>query len=193
MNAATRTSFVITHPEVTIDPLVPVPAWGLSPVGRTRAAALSGTPWAASVGRIVCSTERKAIETAEILGRDLGLGWTADRELGEHDRSATGYLTGADYAAAVEAFFASPSVSFRGWETADQAQNRIVAAVRRWAAAADVTTAYVIHGGVGTLLYCALTGAVIDRGHDQPGQGSWYAFDPTAWTAAQPWRRVDLG
>ena len=31
----------VTHPQVLIDPAVPVPDWGLSPLGRGRAALVS--------------------------------------------------------------------------------------------------------------------------------------------------------
>ncbi|MCS3495855.1 hypothetical protein M2189_005186 [Bradyrhizobium japonicum] len=31
----------LTHPQVQIDPTVPVPQWGLSPLGRTRTEALA--------------------------------------------------------------------------------------------------------------------------------------------------------
>ena len=57
----------LTHPQVQIDPAVPVPQWGLSPVGRARTEALANASWLASTTQIVSSGERKAIETAEII------------------------------------------------------------------------------------------------------------------------------
>ncbi|MEM9780708.1 MAG: histidine phosphatase family protein, partial [Pseudomonadota bacterium] len=80
----------LTHPQVQIDPAVPVPQWGLSAEGRARAEALA--PRLSGVGRVVSSREVKAMETAEILGG----GRTAEafEDLGENDRSATGFLPG---------------------------------------------------------------------------------------------------
>lgn len=182
--------YVVTHPEVVVDPTIPVTQWRLNAAGLARAARLSSLPWAASVERIVCSTERKAVETAAALGGDLGLEWVSDPELGEIDRSSTGFLPAAEHEATADAVFARPGERVRGWESAEEAQRRIVRAVLRWTAVADVPTAYVCHGAVGTLLWCALSGNPIDRRHDQPGQGSWYAFDPWAWTASEPWQRI---
>lgn len=56
----------LTHPEVVIDPDVPVPDWGLNALGRARVAALaerlSGRLSDASL-HVVSSAERKALET----------------------------------------------------------------------------------------------------------------------------------
>lgn len=156
-----------------------------------RAARLAQLSWVPSVQRIVASAELKAQQTAAVLGEALGLGWSTDAELGENDRSATGFLPPAEFKATADAFFAHPRTSVRGWETAEDAQRRVIRAVLRWTAVADLPTAYVSHGLVGTLLYCALTGEAIDRRHYQPEQGSWFAFDPWSWTASHHWRRID--
>ena len=81
----------ITHPQVAIDPAVPVPDWGLSERGRERARFAASAGWARQVGRLVASTERKAIETAKILAAGR-LAVETDDAMGENDRSATGYL-----------------------------------------------------------------------------------------------------
>jgi hypothetical protein len=54
----------LTHPQVQIDPDVPIPRWGLSSVGRERAARTAALPWVRSLGRVVSSDETKAIEAA---------------------------------------------------------------------------------------------------------------------------------
>jgi hypothetical protein len=61
----------LTHPQVQIDPAVPVPQWGLSPVGRARTEAVASDTWLANTTQIVSSGERKAIETAEIIAGPL--------------------------------------------------------------------------------------------------------------------------
>jgi len=63
----------LTHPQVDIDPAVPVPEWSLSAVGRDRVAALAAAGWLSGTSEIIASAERKAIETAAILGAALGL------------------------------------------------------------------------------------------------------------------------
>jgi broad specificity phosphatase PhoE len=130
------------------------------------------------------------METAAILGSALRLDFTTDLQLGENDRSATGFLPLAEFETTADEFFARPSLSVRGWETAAHAQARIVDAVRRLRADDPRPTAFVAHGAVGTLLYCDLVGIPISREHDQPGQGSYFEFDPSTWTATHPWRRI---
>jgi broad specificity phosphatase PhoE len=66
------------------------------------------------------------------------------------------------------------------------AQQRIVAAAGRAVAGAAGAVALVRHGGVGTLLLCALLGVPIDRRHDRPGQGSVFSCDPCTGRRAHP-------
>ncbi len=182
----------LTHPQVDIDPSRPVPAWGLNAQGRARLAAVAPRPWVAGITKVFSSTEAKALQTAALLRPDLTA--EAHADLGENDRSATGYLPGPDFEAAADAFFAHPDTSFRGWETARAAQTRIVAAVRRCLSGQTGAVLLVGHGAVGTLLRQALTGGAISRRGDQPaGGGNLFAFrldDPviTGWTAMEAWQ-----
>jgi broad specificity phosphatase PhoE len=176
-------AYYLSHPEVQVDPAVPVPEWGLSDAGRARLATLAGADWLASVRRIVSSEERKAIETAEMLAP-----MTDDARVEilpgfhENDRSASGFLPPAEFEATADAFFAAPDLSVRGWERAVDAQVRIISAID--AALADRTSPvlFVGHGGVGTLLKCHVKGEPIARSADQaaegghPGGGNVHAF-----------------
>lgn len=168
----------LTHPEVALDPRTPVPHWSLNDVGRRRAAGLAGAPFLDNVTSLWSSTETKAIHTASLFAGALPL-YTRD-DLGEHDRSATGFLPPAQFGPLVEAFFARPDDSAGGWTPARHEQRRIVAAVDAVLAddrAGDGDLVIVSHGGVGTLLLCHLLGHHIDRRLDQPGQGHAFAFD----------------
>lgn len=182
----------LSHPQVRIDPTRPVPDWSLSDEGRARLAAVAARPWVARVTRVFSSTEAKALETAALLRPDLAA--EAHADLGENDRSATGFLPGPAFEAAANAFFAHPDSSFRGWETARAAQARIVAAVRRCLADQAGVVLFVGHGAVGTLLRQALTGAPISRRGDQPaGGGNLFAIRPLdpvkgGWTALEAWQ-----
>ncbi|MCK1387850.1 histidine phosphatase family protein [Bradyrhizobium sp. 21] len=183
----------LTHPQVQIDPAVPVPQWGLSPVGRARTAALAHASWLASTTQIVSSGERKAIETAEIIASWLGLMIEIRAAMHENDRSATGFLKPAEFEQVADRFFAEPHLSVRGWERAVDAQARIVREAEEVLGRkrpGDVL--FVGHGAVGTLLFCHHAGHPIDRVHDQPaGGGHCFAFARDGRQIVHGWRRME--
>ena len=121
--------FFITHPEVVVDPRIPVPQWKLSAQGIARAHRMLEQDWVADIGYIVASEERKAMDTAELLAGHLALSFATRAELGENDRSATGYLPREEFEATADLFFEQPDRSVRGWEPARAAQARIVGAI----------------------------------------------------------------
>jgi broad specificity phosphatase PhoE len=180
----------LTHPEVVVDPAVPIEHWGLSRQGEARAGrAASVLPRPA---RLVSSAERKALDTAAVLARSWQIEPEVDARLGEMDRSATGYLDPLGFEPTVDAFFARPLESVRGWERAVDAQRRVEHAVRQLVAETPETSiVFVAHGGVGALLLASLTGAPISRDLDQPGMGSIFRFDPVRWEALSTWQRID--
>ena len=184
----------ITHPDVLIDPAVPVPRWALSARGRARMRAALMQPWAAGIAAVHCSTEQKAIDGAAILADARGLGITLHADLGENDRSATGYLPKAAFEATADAFFANPDASIRGWERAVDAQLRVVRAIGRiLAGPVPGDIAIVAHGAVGALLLCALAGIAITRAADQPpGSGGFrFAFDAASRALRHGWVAID--
>lgn len=184
----------ITHPEVVIDPAVPVPHWPLSERGRARMAAFLSHPVIADIRAVACSDERKARDGAEILARHADVPILVDEELGENDRSATGYIAPPEFWEVVEAFFARPEESVRGWERAADAQARIVRAVTRSARQApEGDIAIVSHGGVGTLLLAHLKGARDARPFAQPhgGGGCYFVIDRERMTLLEGWRIID--
>lgn len=184
----------ITHPDVLIDPAVPVPDWPLSPWGRERMIRALSLPWVRTLQAIWCSTERKARDGADILAASLGLSVNELATLGENDRSATGYLPQAEFEAVADQFFAHPTESVRGWERALDAQARIVAAVEAVTAASPPgPLAIVSHGGVGTLLLCHLRGVPIGRQHDQPpnGGGNHFSFEARTRQLHHGWQPID--
>ena len=165
----------LTHPQVNIDPAVPVPSWGLSEIGRARTEAVASTRQLSRTTQIVSSGERKAIETAEIIAAKLNVDVEVREAMHENDRSATGFLVPDEFQAVANQFFAQPQISVRGWERAVDAQLRIVREVEHVLARnrpGDVL--FVGHGGVGTLLYCHYSGLAIDRTYDQPAGGGYF-------------------
>ena len=130
------------------------------------------------------STERKAVDLAEILSIASGAVVHTDHEMGENDRSATGFLPPELFEDTANRFFAQPQTSIDGWEQAIDAQNRIVTAIGE-AQASMPPNAYGVfcgHGAVGTLLKCFVGGRPIARSEDQsriadPGGGNCFVFD----------------
>jgi broad specificity phosphatase PhoE len=191
-----RRIYFITHPDVVLDPAVPIPQWPLSERGQRRMRSLLSQEWLFQVDVIYCSTEQKAIDGAAILSAATGVPFHPVAELGENDRSATGYLPHAEFEATVDAFFAHPSESVRGWERAEAAQGRIVGAVARIARAAPGSgpIAVVSHGGVGALLLCHLKGQSISRTEEQPGAsgGNYFLFHVPEGALVHGWRPIDV-
>lgn len=159
-------------------PDVPVPQWHLSDVGRQRAEVFARNTILSDTRRIIASDEHKAQETAAIISAALNVLVETQTDLGENDRSSTGFLEREAFERAADAFFGVPDVSYRGWETSRAAQTRIVEAVLADLDPVAGDVLHVGHGAVGTLLFCHLAGFDISREHDQPdGGGNVFAFD----------------
>jgi broad specificity phosphatase PhoE len=188
------TLFYLSHPQIMMDPAVPVPRWGLSERGRARACTLQDAAWVRTLAHVHSSDETKAVETAEIVAGFMGCPVTLHHDMGENDRSATGFLPPLEFEATADAFFATPETSVRGWERAIDAQSRIVGAIERVLAGhhAEQSLLFCGHGAVGTLAFCHYAGQPIRRVHDQPaGGGNVFALDLLtlrplfAWTALE--------
>jgi broad specificity phosphatase PhoE len=193
---AMQTVYFVTHPDVVIDPVVPVPDWPLSQRGRERMARALELPWVGGIRAVWCSTERKARDGAEILAGHLSIPVTELVALGENGRSATRYVPRTEFEAAADLFFAYPDRSARGWERAAHAQRRIVNAVGRLriaSAGCGGDIAIVSYGGVGTLLLCHFRGVAIARQHDQPPNngGNYFAYDAETGALRHGWRPID--
>jgi broad specificity phosphatase PhoE len=188
-----RTFYFITHPNVVISRDVPVPRWPLSELGKQRMRAGLRQPWIREVTSIYCSTEQKAIDGAQILGSHLSIAVQQVADLGENDRSATGFLPPDEFERVADQFFGSPDQSIGGWERAMDAQNRIVRAVEKIGQTENGNVAIVSHGAVGTLLYCHLANQPIGRRWDQPpnGGGNYYRFTLSPRAAHFWWRPFD--
>lgn len=185
----------LTHPEVVIDPQVPVPAWPLSATGRWRMSQFVERLRAWDLSAVYSSDERKALDGGEIVADALGVPHRVDPELGENDRSSTGYVPPPRFWEIVDAFFAAPDESVLGWETARAAQARIVAAVRRADAAEppDRDLLVVSHGGVGRLLAAALMNVSIgdELKPAHPGGGCWLEIDRPGLKIIGDWQAIE--
>lgn len=181
----------ICHPEVVIDPKVPVPEWGLSPAGFSTMPRLLPVLPVSDLASVWSPTEQKACDGARVIAERFEVPHFENSDLAENDRSATGYLEQSDFDIAVEAFFGAPETSYRGWETARDARDRIVAAVDAMCAEApDGDIALVAHGGVGALLNGAVKDAPISRATASYGYGSWFVFDRESRALITDWQRA---
>ena len=151
--------------------------------------------WVRSVQAVFTSAERKAVEAAKILADHLCLRPVVIADLGENDRSATGFLPKAEFERVADEFFGHPDESIRGWERAVDAQQRIIRAVDRAIAMAppDGNIAIISHGAVGALLRCHLKGVPISRTEDQPADrgGNLYSFDMESRRLLSGWHCID--
>lgn len=200
-------AYFITHPDVIVDPELPIERWALSARGRARMQALLTQPWVRRIGRVLSSSERKAIDGAEILVAELGVPHQVVSELGEFDRSSTGLLPTAEFSSLVDEFFRWPERSIRGWERALDAQARVFGAVRaiatRWAPSSPEAQdlAFVSHGAVGALLRARLSGASISLAFGPPlppvgsppgtGGGYFFSFSLPGLELEQSWQAID--
>jgi len=195
MGEMSRSIYFVTHPEVVIDPAIPVPQWPLAERGRRRMRGLLKQDWMPHVAAIYCSTEQKAIDGATILSEALGMPLHQVAVLGENDRSATGYLPQTEFEATADAFFARPRERIRGWERAIDAQARIRGAVEHLGAMTPGIGPIVIvsHGGVGTLLLCHLKGVSISRTEEQPGAagGNYFLFQMPEGLLVHGWKPIE--
>jgi broad specificity phosphatase PhoE len=185
--------FYLTHPQVRIDPAVPVPDWGLSDTGLSRARRAAGAALFANLALVCSSAERKALETAEAIARPRNLPVSVLPRTHENDRSATGFLRPEEFESVVNDFFAEPHTSVRGWERAIDAQARIVSEAAPLLDASRAGDVLMVgHGGVGTLLLCHLAGLEISRDHDQPaGGGNLFAYNPASQEVTCRWTPVE--
>ncbi|MSP02406.1 MAG: histidine phosphatase family protein [Acetobacteraceae bacterium] len=192
-----RNVLFITHADVTIEPLVPVPEWGLSLKGKQRHRLFNDSAAALLVTAIYCSAEQKAIDGAGILSEAVRVDPIVIETLHENDRSATGFMPAAEFQATADLFFAYPDRSIRGWERAVDAQTRIVSATRALIESdkSNGDIAIVAHGGVGALLLCRILGVPISRELDQPGGGggNHFMFDRETWQLRHGWRDIGCG
>lgn len=182
----------ISHANVVIDPLTPVPKWGLSTLGRERIKQMLLQPWISDIGRVISSDETKALESADILGDWLGIEVEVRTNTGETDRSSTGYVPHQVHEEMATAFFAFPDESVGGWERSRDAQRRIVTATADLLVDEESDLAIVGHGGVGTLLYCNLADLKIHRRHDQPVQGHYWTYDRDTTKVVHDWLPIDV-
>ena len=187
----------ITHPEVVIDPNQTITEWPLNPVGRARMERFVDLLADRTITAVYASTERKATDGAAIVAERLGISYATHEDLGENDRSSTGFIAPPEFWDVVREFFGRPHESIRGWERAIDAQTRIVNAVSRLLREDQTSgdTVVVSHGAVGCLLTAHLQQVEIGQESrpQHPGGGCFIVIDRETFTLTQDWRAIEDG
>ncbi|WP_112661853.1 histidine phosphatase family protein [Microvirga flavescens] len=185
----------ITHPEVIIDPNQPIPEWPLSEVGRCRMERFTESLAGDDIRAVYASTERKALDGAAVVAEKFGLTVKTDPDLGENDRSATGYIAPPEFWDVVREFFDHPTRSVRGWERAIDAQTRIVRAMTRVLRSerGEGDIVVVSHGAVGCLLTAHLQRVAIGQESrpTHPGGGCYLILDRDPLAIRSGWHAIE--
>ena len=123
--------------------------WVLSTEGQKRCPALARRlqPYQPSI--LYHSREAKAVETANLLASQLGIGHEPAGDLHEHDRSNVPHLRSSEFVSMMELLFRRPDELVLGLETATAALHRFEQSLSAILAKyPDQTIAVVSHGTV---------------------------------------------
>src|SRR3954471_7667984 len=154
-----RKLILIKHASPLVIPGTPPEKWKLSDKGRESCGPLAEAIRAHTPSVIVASEEPKARETAEILGRNLGVPVETAPDLHEHDRSNVPHMRSGEFISHMEVFFRRPDELVLGLETADEALGRFEAALDAVLARPPAgNVAVVTHGTVLALFIADRTG-----------------------------------
>lgn len=119
--------YLITHAHTQAQPSEDATVWQLSAKGREQASLLAQQPFWNQVEQIVLSAETKTRLTIGPLLAQRSLPVYEEQRLNELRR--VGWVTNEEYVERVRQLFAEPTHSIQGWESAQDALQRVVAAI----------------------------------------------------------------
>ncbi len=132
--------------------------WPLSDEGRKLAVGAAEFIAEFRPSRICSSDERKALETARVIGQHCGVEVEVEPDLREHDRTGVPWRDSATRQRELKALFANPGDVVFGHESASQALRRLTAAINRVAVRTPGPWVLVTHGTIMALYLAKLTG-----------------------------------
>ena len=154
-----RRLVLVKHSMPEIEPDRPASTWRLGEIGRQRSELLASSLSSFNPQVIWSSTEPKAVETAEIVAGAFGVPVQIANGLEEHHRDGVPfYPTRDEFDGAVEQFFRSPDQLVLGTETAEQARDRMAAAIDEVIDAGQADSIVVTHGTAITLYVASVAG-----------------------------------
>jgi len=152
---STRCLILVKHAQPLLDAATPPRAWRLAPEGEVQAAALAGRLRAYLPFRLVASPEPKAVRTAAITGKALGLALQIIEGLQEIDRPALPILPPDEHRRLNASIFARHRSPVLGTESAAAALKRFGAALDAALAAAGREHVVAVTHGTVIALYVA--------------------------------------
>ena len=153
-----RRLVLIRHANPALRSDRPPAEWGLSEAGVRRARALADRVRPGSARAVYTSTERKAVETAQLLGTAWQLPVMPVLGLHEHERAGEPLVQASEFQRRVRALFGRPSDLVYGTETGEQARRRFQCAVATLLATDSDDVIVVSHGTVMTLFVSKAAG-----------------------------------
>lgn len=154
-----RKLILVRHSLPVISSKKPANQWQLSEEGRRRCERLAELLAPHHPRAIVTSTEPKAIETGQIVGRRLSIRVETAPDLHEHERPGTDLDTVERFRAKVARLLQHPGEQVFGAETGDEARQRFSAAVDHvMRQHPDGSMVVVSHGTVMTLFVAQAAG-----------------------------------
>lgn len=187
--------YFVTHSEVEIDKDIPIDKWHLSKKGKERFRMFLRQPWLSSIDVIYGSSEQKALDGAEIVSSYLNKPVNMVSDIGEFDRSSTGYQPSDVFMENVKLFFGSPDISVLGWETAKHTQDRTISAIEKMVTGNKNKNILVVaHGGVGSVYLAHLLKEPINFMLNQPGNGggNYFVVDLESNKIIRGWHPIDV-
>lgn len=181
----------VTHPEVKIDPNVPREQWELSEKGKEELQDLLQKDIWNNVRSIYTSKENKAHSVAEEIAKKFNLKVNQIEGLEEVNRTSTGFIDDEKYRFAIEDFYLHPADSYKGWETAYEATERIKKCIDELTANSDDEGFYILigHAMVGSCLSCFVRGIDPTFNEDNNILASYIEIDWTNKKIIQDWTR----
>jgi len=161
--------YLVRHARPAVVPSQHQSTWELDPAGAEELAALAALPFWQGVSRVYCSTERKAIQTAEAITSRNGLP-EPTQVAGLRELEKGGWVGGSHAEVMAEVFRHPDRPVAPGWECASAALDRFRTCSRELLdASGSADVAFVSHGTVLSLYLAELAG----RSH----------VDPAAWAS----------
>jgi len=150
---------LVKHSLPEIIPTIPAKEWVLSKPGQVRCEVLAKRLESYSPDIVASSVEPKAVETAQIIARQINKPFHIVEGLHEHDRTGVEFLGKEQFEARVIDFFMRPDKLVMGRETANQACERFSKALASVELEhPDKNIVVVSHGTVITLFVEKFTG-----------------------------------
>lgn len=143
-----RKLILIKHARPQIDPNRPSEEWQLGDEGRRGATSLVDKLRPYEFDRLFSSAEPKALQTAQILSREMDRPVEQFPDLHEHDRRDVPHMDSREFISLIALFFKEPNRLVLGNETANEAAARFEAAVDRLLEKTTGDVAIVSHGTV---------------------------------------------